>query len=54
MKGSDVFPSKWLKADDLGENEPTVTISHVVMEEISSSEQKPVISVRPACAGPSP
>jgi hypothetical protein len=43
MKGSEVFPSKWLKADDLGENEPTVVISHVVMEDINDKEQKPVI-----------
>lgn len=43
MKGSDVFPSKWLKADDLGEDEPTFTITRVVMEEISNTEQKPVI-----------
>ena len=43
MKGADVFPSKWLKADDLGDNEPVVTISHVVMEEVSNSEQKPVV-----------
>ncbi len=43
MKGADVFPSKWLKADDLGDSEPIVTITHVVMEEVSNNEQKPVV-----------
>ena len=47
MKGSDVFPSKWLKADDLGDKEPTVIISQVVMEEIGNNEpKKPVIYFR--------
>ena len=43
MKGSEVFPSRWLKADDLGDNEPTVIITRVQMEDITEKEQKPVI-----------
>ncbi len=43
MKGSDVFPSKWLAAADLGDKEPTVIIDRVVLEEINDTEQKPVI-----------
>lgn len=43
MKSDDVFPSKWLKASDLGDDEPTVTIDRVVLEDITEKERKPVI-----------
>jgi hypothetical protein len=32
------FPSKWLKASDLGENAPVVTISHVAMEQVGREQ----------------
>lgn len=51
MKADDVFPSKWLKADDLGDKEPTVTITHVVMEEVSKNERKPVVYFKGAKKG---
>lgn len=51
MKSSDVFPSKWLSAADLGDKEPTVTIDRVLMEEISKGERKPVIYFRGATKG---
>ena len=44
MKGSEVFPSKWISAADLNGHEPTVTIARVLMEDIGQSgDRKPVI-----------
>lgn len=47
MKSSDVYPSKYLKAEDFGDDEPVCTITEVVMEELESKErgkeQKPVV-----------
>jgi hypothetical protein len=45
MKSADVFPSKWLKAEDLGDKEPTVTIDRVVLEDLGDG-QKPVAYFR--------
>jgi hypothetical protein len=42
MKGNEVFPSKWLKAADLGTSEPVVTIKKVEMETLGD-ETKPVL-----------
>lgn len=46
MKSGEVYPSKFLKAEDLGDDEPTVTIERVLMEELDSKDhgkqQKPV------------
>ena len=45
MKMSAAFPSKWLKAADLGGGSVTVTIDRVVMEDLSGdgTEEKPVV-----------
>ena len=46
MKMSQAFPSKYLKADDLGGKRIIVTIDHVSMEEIgdeTSKENKPIV-----------
>ncbi len=48
MKSADVYPSKWLAAADLANDdesykEPLVTIDRVVLEEISNTEEKPVM-----------
>jgi hypothetical protein len=51
MKGSDVFPSKWLKAADLNGEEWTLTIASVLYEEIAPGEQKPVIHFKGAKKG---
>jgi len=37
MKLSETFPSKWLKGDDLGENQPIVTIEDVTIEEFDNN-----------------
>jgi hypothetical protein len=38
-----MFPSKYLKADDLGQHRPIVTISHVKLAEVGQDgEKKPV------------
>lgn len=42
MKGSAVFPGKYLRADDLGGKEPVVTISHIKVETLGE-DSKPVI-----------
>jgi hypothetical protein len=42
MKGSDIFPSKYIKADDLKGRDHPVTISHVAMEQLGN-EQKLVL-----------
>ena len=39
MKLSEVFPSKWLKGDDLGENQPVVTIEDVTLEEFDNTKR---------------
>ena len=47
MKMSDAFPSKFLKASDLGNNQVVVEIWKVKMEEIGQDrESKPVIYFR--------
>ena len=44
MRKDEVFPSPWLKASDLGEQELTVTISMVTLEAIGEErEKKPVV-----------
>jgi len=42
MKANDVFPSKYLKAADLGSSEPVVTIREVTMESLGE-DTKPVV-----------
>lgn len=38
------FPSKYLKASDLGDAQPIVTIDHVAMEEVGKDkEERPVV-----------
>lgn len=39
MKSGEVYPSKYLKAEDLGDEEPTVTIEKVIMEELESKDR---------------
>lgn len=40
MKASDMFPSRYLKASDLGEATPIVTIASVGVESLGSEEEK--------------
>ena len=47
MKLNDLYPSRFLKADDLDGKEVTYTISDVAMEEIGQErERKPVLSFK--------
>lgn len=52
MRGSEVFPSKWLKAEDIaGQGDITVTVDNVEMQEFKDpqsrrEEQKPCMSFR--------
>lgn len=39
MKSGEVYPSKYLKAEDLGDDEPIVTIEKVVLEELESKDR---------------
>ncbi len=43
MKIMNAFPSKYLRAADLEDQEKLVTMKHVQIEEISGSEHKPVL-----------
>lgn len=43
MKGSDIFPSKSLKADDLQGREPVVEIEKVTTQSFDDGSRKPVI-----------
>ena len=46
MDINSAFPSKWLKSGDLGDSDLTLTITHVVMEEIgqgTEAEEKPIV-----------
>lgn len=44
MNINDAFPSNYLKASDLGESQPVVTIDRVEMEPVGrSKEMKPVV-----------
>lgn len=40
MDINEAFPSKYLKASDLQGRQPTVTISHVVMEEVGKDKDR--------------
>lgn len=40
MNINSAFPSKYLKASDLGEAQPVVTIDHVAMEEVGQKKEK--------------
>jgi hypothetical protein len=42
MRTSDVFPSRFIKAADIGDAEPVVTVSKVDMEDIGD-DRKPVV-----------
>lgn len=42
MNVNDAFPSKFLKASDIGDAQPTVTIKDVVMEDIGE-DRRPVL-----------
>lgn len=48
MKMNDVFPSKWIKAEDLGDEEVPVKIASVEMEELTNEkgqkDRKPAAS----------
>jgi hypothetical protein len=46
VKRSDVFPGKYLKADDLGGREHIVTIDHVAVVAVGSGEHK---QTKPVC-----
>ncbi len=43
MNINDAFPSKYIKADDLGGQRLTVTVMSVTMEDIGDKEFKPVM-----------
>lgn len=43
MKSTDIFPSKSLKAEDLGTVEPVVTIAKVTTQSFDDGSRKPVI-----------
>lgn len=43
MKISNAFPSKFLKAGNLQDRNVTVTMSHVVIEDVGDGERKPVL-----------
>ena len=51
MKTSEAFPSKYLKAADLQGREITLTMSHVVIEELTDGKKKPVLFFRKAQKG---
>jgi hypothetical protein len=40
---NDAFPSKWLKAADVGDDDILVTMRNVTMEEVADGERKPVL-----------
>lgn len=42
MKSNEIFPGKYLRAADLGNNEPVVTIRGVEMEKIGN-DRKPIV-----------
>jgi hypothetical protein len=46
MKKNDVFPSKYLKSEDIEGREPLVVIDRIVMEELTDGERKPVMYFR--------
>ena len=43
MKVSDAFPSEFLKAADIGQNQVKVLIAHVELREMTDGENKPVV-----------
>jgi hypothetical protein len=43
MRFDDMFPSKWLKASDLGDEPQVVTIKDVDTEKMADGESKPVV-----------
>lgn len=46
MNANDMFPSKYLKASDLGDHKPVVVISNIELENLGSEEapdKKPVL-----------
>lgn len=46
MNANEVFPSKFLKAEDISQVPPVLTISEVLMESMPEGPQKPVLSFR--------
>lgn len=46
MQISTVFPSNYLRAVDLGSATPTVTIDKILVEDVGSGDQKPVLYFR--------
>ena len=42
MNANEMFPSKYLKAADIGESKPIVTIEKVIKEEVGQGDQKDV------------
>lgn len=51
MKGSDVFPSKYLRGSDMEDREIPATVSHVAMEDVADGEKKPVAHFKGATKG---
>ncbi len=51
MKISNAYPSEFLKAEDLQGGRYTMTISHVTMEKVSETENKPVLHFHNAQKG---
>ena len=43
MKMSQAFPSKYLKATDIGKRKIKVRISHVDMDTVGDNEEKPIL-----------
>ena len=51
MKMSDAFPSKWLKASDLGGHSHKLTINQVVMEDLNPTDSKPIVYFKDRAKG---
>ncbi len=51
MKTADVFPSKYLRGSDIDGRELTVTIGHVVIEDVGGDDKKPVVYFKGAEKG---
>ncbi len=43
MRMSQAFPTKYIKAEDIGNHRPTVIIADVKMEDVGDNEMKPVV-----------
>lgn len=43
MRMSQAFPTKYIKADDIGQHRPTVIIADVKLEDVGDGDTKPVV-----------